>query len=257
MEEIRLPTYFQPFQKNFKFLISETKQNLSAYKNYALCEHNTNSPLSSSICSVKIPHFHILFEVTTTANSTIKSRKLFQVPCLYSTFLHLFVNFENLETFGDIIQKLILAVEFNKNCIKDIEDDDTAKNILQFSTALEKRLPPLKKFTSKQMVTTTSSSSSGSIDFIKKPTRPIGAGQKSIQNAISSCSNSRQPNLNCSSQTDSLPKATLDRFEKIINGPHSGVFCKFMDIVLSGYGKIDIDSELLFVKLTYEEKIKI
>ena len=110
------------------------------------------------------------------------------------------------------------------------------------------------------MVSATSSNSSGSTDFIKKPTRPMGAGQKSIQNAISSSSggsNSRQPNLNCSSQTDSLPKETLDRFEKIINGPHSGVFCKFMDIVLSGYGKIDIDSELLFVKLTYEEKIKI
>ena len=59
-----------------------------------------------------------------------------------------------------------------------------------------------------------------------------------------------------STQTDFLTQATLERFEKIVNGPHSAVLCKFMDIMLSGYGKIDIDSELLSVKLTYEEKIK-
>ena len=250
MNEIRLPTYFHSFQKKFKFLISETKPNLSAYKNYAICEHNTNFT-TTSFCSVKVPHFHILFE-TTNLNSTIKSRKLFQVPCLYSTFLHLFACFESLETSGDIIQKLILAVEFNKNS-KNADGGDS----VQFSTPLEKRLPSLKKFTPNEMVSTSNSgsSSSSSSEFIKKPARPTGAGQKTIHNAI--CNRNQSSNLNCSTQTDSLPKETLDRFEKIINGPHSGVFCKFMDIVLSGYGKVDIDSELLFVKLTYEEKIKV
>ena len=62
--------------------------------------------------------------------------------------------------------------------------------------------------------------------------------------------------MNCSTQTDTLPKESLERFEKILNDPHSGVLCKFMDIVVSGYGKIDIDSELVFMKLCYEEKIK-
>ena len=36
----------------------------------------------------------------------------------------------------------------------------------------------------------------------------------------------------------------------------SGVFCKVMDIFVSGYRKLDIDSELLFVRLVFEEKIK-
>ena len=247
MNEIRLPTYFHSFQKKFKFLISETKPNLSAYKNYAICEHNTNFT-TTSFCSVKVPHFHILFEAT-NLNSTIKSRKLFQVPCLYSTFLHLFACFESLETSGDIIQKLILAVEFNKN-----SNNADGGDSVQFSTPLEKRLPSLKKFTPNEMVSTSNSGSSSS-EFIKKPARPTGAGQKTIQNAI--FSSNQSSNVNCSTQTDTLPKETLERFEKIINGPHSGVLCKFMDIILSGYGKIDIDSELIFVKLTYEEKIKI
>ena len=30
-----------------------------------------------------------------------------------------------------------------------------------------------------------------------------------------------------------------------------------MDIFVSGYGKLDIDSELLFVRLVFEEKVKI
>ena len=54
--------------------------------------------------------------------------------------------------------------------------------------------------------------------------------------------------------TDCLLK--LKRFEKILHGPHSGAFCQIMDIFVSGYGKLDIDNDVLCVRLVYEEKIK-
>ena len=242
MNEIRLPSYYKSFTKNFKFFVSETEPDLSVFKNYAICEHTVDNV--SKFCSIeKVPHFHILFECSSPSQiSLIKTRKLFTVPCLYSTFFHLFVDFALLESYGDTLQKLILAVEFNKN--------STEHDTLQFSTPIQKRLPQINKITQKEIVSTEDA------DYVKKPKRPVkGMGQKSIQNTI--CySNQNRSCMNCSTQTDTLPKETLERFEKIINGPHSGVLCKFMDIVVSGYGKIDIDSELVFVKLSYEEKIK-
>ena len=57
-------------------------------------------------------------------------------------------------------------------------------------------------------------------------------------------------------QTEGLSTETLKRFEKILHGPHSGAFCQIMDIFVSGYGKLDIDNDVLCVRLVYEEKIK-
>ena len=44
--------------------------------------------------------------------------------------------------------------------------------------------------------------------------------------------------------------------KNVLSGPHSGAFCKIMDITVSGFGKLDIESELLFVRLVIEEKVK-
>ena len=71
-----------------------------------------------------------------------------------------------------------------------------------------------------------------------------------IHNAISTATGHEQ------TQTDQICTETLKRVENILKGPHSGAFCKVMDTFLSGYGKLDIDSELLFVRLVFEEKIK-
>ena len=49
---------------------------------------------------------------------------------------------------------------------------------------------------------------------------------------------------------------TLKRFESLINGPHFAIFCKIMDILTSGYGKLDVDNDVLFGKFFLEEKIK-
>ena len=47
---------------------------------------------------------------------------------------------------------------------------------------------------------------------------------------------------------------TLKRVESILSGPHPGAFCQIVDIFVSGFGKLNKDSDLLFVSLVYEEK---
>ena len=49
---------------------------------------------------------------------------------------------------------------------------------------------------------------------------------------------------------------TLRRVETVLYGPHSGAFCQIMDILMNGYGKLNIDSDLLSVRFLYEEKVK-
>ena len=81
-------------------------------------------------------------------------------------------------------------------------------------------------------------------------TKTTGITQKTIHNTISAETGHEQ------TQSDQICTETLKRVENILSGPHSGAFCKVMDIFVSGYGKLDIDSELLFVRLVFEEKIK-
>ena len=57
-------------------------------------------------------------------------------------------------------------------------------------------------------------------------------------------------------QTDNFSSETLRRFESILTGPHSGAFCQIMDIFVSGYGNLNIDTDVLFIRFVYEEKIK-
>ena len=80
-------------------------------------------------------------------------------------------------------------------------------------------------------------------------TKTTGIVQKTIHNAISTSTPLGQ------TQTGQICTETLKQVANILNGPHSGAFCKVMDIFASGYGNLDIDSELLFVRLVIEEKI--
>ena len=73
--------------------------------------------------------------------------------------------------------------------------------------------------------------------------------QKSLQNCITKSNNQQ-------TQTDSFASESLKRFQNILSGPHSGAFCQIMDIFLSGYGKLLVDTDVLFVRIVYEEKIK-
>ena len=62
--------------------------------------------------------------------------------------------------------------------------------------------------------------------------------------------------ISSKAQTDQFSSETLKRVESILSGPHSGAFCQIMDIFMSGFGKLNIDSDLLFIRLVYEEKIQ-
>ena len=73
--------------------------------------------------------------------------------------------------------------------------------------------------------------------------------QKTIHNFVCSTISSK-------TQTDQFSRETLKRVESILSGPHSGAFCQIMDIFMSDFGKLNIDSDLLFVRLVYEEKVQ-
>ena len=57
-------------------------------------------------------------------------------------------------------------------------------------------------------------------------------------------------------QTDEMNTEYLKRFESLINGPHCAAFCKIRDLWAIGYGKLDVDTDVLFVKFIVEEKVK-
>ena len=57
-------------------------------------------------------------------------------------------------------------------------------------------------------------------------------------------------------QTDSITSVTTERFIKFLNGDNDTEFFKIIDIILSGYGRLVIGSNTLFVKFIMEKKFK-
>ena len=57
-------------------------------------------------------------------------------------------------------------------------------------------------------------------------------------------------------QTDLITNVTIERFTNILNGENAAEFSRIIDIILSGYGCMEIDSNTLFVKFIMEKKFK-
>ena len=110
---------------------------------------------------------------------------------------------------------------------------------------VRKRLPPLATAATK--VSKSTAVTSGISKTLARSTSIVP--QKTIHNFVCSTISSK-------TQTDQFSSETLKRVESILSGPHSGAFCQIMDIFMSGFGKLNIDSDLLFVRLVYEEKIQ-
>ena len=126
-----------------------------------------------------------------------------------------------MEATEEVIEKFQLAVEYNVSAPPTKGD----------ATAIQKRLPNLSNAPNKNH-------------------RQNGiVAHKSLENA--------EKTLNQQMQTDWLSTETLKRFENILYGPHAGAFCQIMDIFVSGYGKLDIDNDVLCVRLVFEKKNKI
>ena len=208
----RSPSYVKQFQKQFRFKIVDQKPtDITSLNNYAVCPH-----FESEFCQIATNHFHLLIDSSTDIGCT-KQNKSFAVPCLFTTFKHLFSNSSKLETNGEVFTKLKLAVDFNDKTGEKIDPATVHKRLPISNTA--------------KMLTTTKTTA----------TKTTGITQKTIHNTISAETGHEQ------TQTDQICTETLKRVENILSGPHSGAFCKVMDIFVSGYGKLDIDSELLFV----------
>ena len=124
-----------------------------------------------------------------------------------------------METTGEILEKLKLAVEYN----------GSAPPTKGEATSIQKRLAIL----------------SSALSKIYRPTGIVG--YKFLDNA--------EKTLNQQLQTDRISTETLKKFKNILHGPPSGAFCQIMDIFVSGYGKLDIDNDVLRVRLVFEEKI--
>ena len=161
-------------------------------------------------------HYHVLFDVSDVATDFFKKTKFYSVPCLYTTVNCLFSNGKDLETIGTVFEKLKLAVEYNGLTLQTKGD----------TTNIQKRLPNLVKGVG------------------CKTHRAVGSTAfKTLENSVEKKSNQQL-------QTDRLST------EKVLHGPHSGAFCQVMDIFVSEYWKLDIDNDVLCVRLVYEEKIK-
>ena len=104
----RSPKYFKQFQKQFKLIILEEKPTITSFTNYAVCPY-----FDSEFCQLATNHFHILIDSTIELNEALTQIKTYAVPCLFSTFKHLFSTSTKLETNGDVFSKLKLAIEYN------------------------------------------------------------------------------------------------------------------------------------------------
>ena len=136
-------------------------------------------------------------------------------------------------------KKLVLAVEHNKNLSID-------------SHSIQKLLPNFSNVAANQKV-----NNNNNVTLNEDNRRRLQQGssvqfqlhQKSLQNCITKSNNQQ-------TQTDSFASESLKRFQNILSGPHSGAVCQIMDIFLSGYGNLLVDTDVLFVRIVYEEKIK-
>ena len=220
----RSPHYFKQFPKQFKFQIVEEKPTLSNTNVYAVCAH-----FDSEFCGLVTNHYHVLLDTTTFKKETLKRNQNFPVPCIFTTFKFLFSTATTLETNGDVFTELELAIDFNSSA--DKFDSQTVR----------KRLPAFACHNNVK------NSNAKQVNMNQKPSAkmPVVA-QKTIYNA-------RLPsNQNL---TDFVNSETIRRVENILSGPHSGALCQIMDIFVSGYRKLNIDTDLLSVRLVYEEKI--
>lgn len=57
-----------------------------------------------------------------------------------------------------------------------------------------------------------------------------------------------------STQTDAITHITLDRLLDVMNGPFAADFFKIIDVLLTGYGDINNDSDVRFIKFVFDKK---
>ena len=131
----RSPKYFKQFQKQFKLIILEDKPTITSFNNYAVCPH-----FDSEFCQLATNHFHLIDTYSTIElNETLKQIKIYAVPCLLSTFKHLFSTSTKLETNGDVFSKLKLAIEYNNRAVEKLGSVTVRKRLPIFDSSSGKK----------------------------------------------------------------------------------------------------------------------
>ena len=202
-------------------------------------------------------HHQILIQVDSEEqlNHFFPSQKCFSVLCIFTCFKYLVSPANDVKGNGELFDKLKLALTYSAQPVAANLD------LLDF-TAIKKRLPNF------LLSAASSNKQTSPNQNVCKKSLAVGA-QKRIDNTVtpaaSSTSNksskistsvSKKHTKSRHVQTDEMNTETLKRFENLINGDYSAAFCKVMDIFTSGYGKLDVDTDVLFVKFFVEEKIK-
>ena len=111
------------------------KPELNGVKNYAVGVHFENH-----FCTFKSNHYHVLVFTSDAKKSLDKSKfqKSCAVPFLYTTFKILFVNPKILELNRKIFQKLVLAIEYNRNLSIDSQSIQELLPNFSNGTAIQK-----------------------------------------------------------------------------------------------------------------------
>ena len=255
MFEVVLSDYFKKFPPNFKFVITEKVPNCLLLK---LC---FGSHFKSDYCpfSVENEKNSLPCFDSSLFSGTIKPvfsfPKCFSVPCIFTCFKYLVSPAKDVKGNGEIFDKLKLGLTYSAQPVAANLD------LLDF-TAIKKCLPNVLL-----SATSYNKQTSANQNVCKKS--PAVGGQKRIDNtvkpaALSTSKKSARISTSVSKkhtesrhvQTDEMNTETLKRFESLINEPHFATFCEIMEILTSGYEKLDVDTDVLFVKFIVEEKIK-
>ena len=174
----------------------EEKPAFSFENFFAVCAH-----FDSEFCNLVNSHYHVLNDTTTFENETVKQYQNF----VYTVFKFLFWTASNLETNGDMLLKLKLAIKFNSSAAKTD------------SQSVHKRLPA---FANSNNLSKNSSANQTNVNPKPSAKMPVFA-QKTIYNGW-------PPSKQI--QTDFVNSETLRRVETILYGPHSGALCQTIDI---------------------------
>ena len=175
------------------------------------------------------------------------SQKRFSVPCVFTCFKYLVSPAKDVKGNGELFDKLKLALTYSAQSVA-ANLDLLETNLLLSATSYNKQTSPNQNFCKK-------SPGVGGQKRIDNTVTPA-ASSTSNKSARISTSVSKKHTESRHVQTDEMNTETLKRFESLINGPHSAAFCKIRDILTSRYRKLDVDTDVSFVKFIVEQKVK-
>ena len=148
-------------------------------------------------------HYNVLIDASEFSAGFLKQTKPSSFPCPFLTLRYLFSPSDTLAAKGDVFQKLLLAVEYNKSNFNGCSKADATASV-------QRRLP---RFT-KNVTNEFQQPEILQLNF---------AWHKSLE--VNASKQKNQP-----IQTDHLTNETLKRFQSIVFGPHVGAFCQIIVI---------------------------